>query len=90
MRVDGRALDEMRKVKATLGFSKFAEGSCLIEMGDTMVLCNASVEDRVPPHVQSGGWVTGNIRCCREQIGNAASVMFPSLSSRREVLKYSD
>lgn len=58
MRVDGRALDEMRKVKATLGFSKFAEGSCLIEIGDTMVLCNASVEDRVPPHVQSGGWVT--------------------------------
>jgi len=58
MRVDGRALDEMRKVKATLGFSKFAEGSCLIEVGDTMVLCNASVEERVPPHVMSGGWVT--------------------------------
>ncbi len=58
MRVDGRALDEMRKVKATLGFSKFAEGSCLIEVGDTMVLCNASVEERVPPHVTSGGWVT--------------------------------
>ena len=58
MRIDGRAVDEMRKVKATLGFSKFAEGSCLIEVGDTMVLCNASVEDRVPPHVTSGGWVT--------------------------------
>ncbi len=58
MRVDGRALDEMRKVKATLGFSKFAEGSCLIEVGDTMVLCNASVEERVPPHVHSGGWIT--------------------------------
>lgn len=58
MRIDGRAADEMRKVKATLGFSKFAEGSCLIEVGDTMVLCNASVEERVPPHVHSGGWVT--------------------------------
>lgn len=58
MRADGRAADEMRKVKATLGFSKFAEGSCLIEIGDTMVLCNASVEDKVPPHVTSGGWVT--------------------------------
>ncbi|MBE6927662.1 MAG: ribonuclease PH [Ruminococcaceae bacterium] len=58
MRVDGRANDEMRKVKATLGFSKFAEGSCLIEVGDTMVLCNASVEERVPSHVSSGGWVT--------------------------------
>lgn len=58
MRNDGRAADEMRKVKATLGFSKFAEGSCLIEVGDTMVLCNASVEERVPPHVTSGGWIT--------------------------------
>ena len=58
MRNDGRAADEMRKVKATLGFSKFAEGSCLIEVGDTVVLCNASVEERVPPHVTSGGWIT--------------------------------
>ncbi len=58
MRNDGRAADEMRKVKVTLGFSKFAEGSCLIEIGDTMVLCNASVEERVPSHVTSGGWVT--------------------------------
>lgn len=58
MRVDGRSADEMRKVKMTLDFSKFAEGSCLIEIGDTMVLCNASVEERVPPHVQNGGWVT--------------------------------
>lgn len=58
MRNDGRAADEMRKVKVTLGFTKFAEGSCLIEIGDTMVLCNASVENRVPPHVTSGGWIT--------------------------------
>ncbi len=58
MRIDGRAADEMRKTKVTLGFSKFAEGSCLIEVGDTMVLCNASVEERVPLHVTSGGWVT--------------------------------
>ena len=58
MRPDGRAADEMRKVKVTLGFSKFAEGSCLIEVGDTVVLCNASVEERVPPHVTKGGWVT--------------------------------
>lgn len=58
MRIDGRTNEEMRKVKATLGFTKFAEGSCLIEVGDTVVLCNASVEDKVPPHVKSGGWVT--------------------------------
>lgn len=58
MRIDGRNYDETRAVKITLGFNKFAEGSVLIEMGNTMVLCNASVEERVPPHVQSGGWVT--------------------------------
>ena len=58
MRIDGRAFDEIRGVKMTTGFTKFAEGSCLIEMGNTMVLCNASVEAKVPPHVLSGGWVT--------------------------------
>ena len=57
-RIDGRKLDELRPVKLTPHFTKFAEGSCLIEMGDTVVLCNASVEDKVPPHVQSGGWIT--------------------------------
>lgn len=58
MRKDGRKLDELRPVKITTGFSKYAEGSCLIEMGNTMVLCNASVENKVPPHVKNGGWVT--------------------------------
>ena len=58
MRKDGRKNDELRPVKITTGFSKFAEGSCLIEMGNTMVLCNAEVENKVPLHVKSGGWVT--------------------------------
>lgn len=59
MRADGRAANELRKVTITTGFTKFAEGSVLIQCGDTMVLCNASVEDRVPPHVKPGqGWVT--------------------------------
>ena len=58
MRIDGRKQDELRPVKMTVGFNRFAEGSVLIEMGNTMVLCNASVEERVPPHVQSGGWIT--------------------------------
>lgn len=58
-RIDGRAPDELRPIKITTGFVKFAEGSCLIECGDTKVLCCASVEDRVPPHVEEGtGWVT--------------------------------
>ena len=58
MRIDGRDLDALRPVKITVGFNRFAEGSVLIEMGNTMVLCNASVEERVPPHVTSGGWIT--------------------------------
>ena len=58
MRKDGRENDALRRVKITPNFTKFAESSCLIEMGNTMVLCTASVEERVPPHVTSGGWVT--------------------------------
>ena len=58
MRIDGRETDALRRVKLTVGFNRFAEGSVLIEMGNTMVLCNASVEERVPPHVTSGGWIT--------------------------------
>ncbi len=58
MRTDGRHYDELRPVKITPDFIRFAEGSCLIQMGSTMVLCNASVEDKVPPHVKSGGWIT--------------------------------
>ena len=55
----GRAFYELRTIKITTDFVKFAEGSCLIQCGDTMVLCCASVEDRVPPHVPMGsGWVT--------------------------------
>lgn len=57
-RKDGRELDEIRRVEMLNGFTRFAEGSCLISCGDTMVLCNASVEDRVPDHVKKGGWIT--------------------------------
>ena len=59
MRQDGRAFDELRPIKITTDFVKFAEGSCLIQCGDTMVLCCASVEERTPPPVAEGtGWVT--------------------------------
>ena len=58
-RQDGRAFDQLRPIRITTDFVKFAEGSCLIQCGDTMVLCCASVEDRTPPHVPEGsGWVT--------------------------------
>ena len=60
MRLDGRAWNEMRPVRMTPGFVKYPEGSVLIEMGETRVLCNATVETSVPPwRVGSGaGWIT--------------------------------
>ena len=60
MRIDGRGWDEMRPVRMTPGFVEVAEGSVLIEMGGTRVLCNATVEDSVPSwRLGSGaGWVT--------------------------------
>ncbi|MEL7082538.1 MAG: ribonuclease PH, partial [Pseudomonadota bacterium] len=60
MRPSGRNLDEMRAVSIDTGFNKHAEGSALIKMGDTHVLCTATVEDRVPPFIKGTGlgWVT--------------------------------
>ncbi len=60
MRIDGRQLDELRPVTLERGFAKYAEGSCLIKMGDTHVLVTATVEDRVPPFMknQGKGWLT--------------------------------
>lgn len=58
-RADGRKYNELREVTITPDFNKFAEGSVLIRCGDTVVLCCASVEEKVPPHVMPGhGWVT--------------------------------
>lgn len=60
IRLDGRASDELRPIKITRNFIKYAEGSCLIEMGDTKVICTASIEDKVPPFLKGSGqgWVT--------------------------------
>jgi ribonuclease PH len=59
-RTDGRLADQLRPVRITPGFLPYAEGSALIEMGDTRVICSASVEDRVPPFLRNKGlgWVT--------------------------------
>ena len=59
-RGDGRAWDELRPVKITTGFQSFAEGSALIELGNTRVSCSVSVEDRVPPFLRGSGtgWIT--------------------------------
>ncbi len=61
MRPSGRAPDEMRPITIETGFTKHAEGSCLISFGGTRVLCTASVEDRLPPWMRGKGegWVTG-------------------------------
>lgn len=60
MRPSGRQLDEMRAVSIETNVTKHAEGSCLIKMGDTHVLCTATLEDRVPPFIKGSGlgWVT--------------------------------
>jgi ribonuclease PH len=60
MRPSGRNLDELRAVSIETGFTKHAEGSALIKMGDTHVLCTATIEDRVPPFIKGSGlgWVT--------------------------------
>lgn len=59
-RIDGRRRDQIRPVKVTRNFTKHAEGSVLIEMGDTKVICTASIEEKVPPFLKGKGtgWVT--------------------------------
>lgn len=60
MRIDGRKADELRRIKITRNYIKTAEGSVLIEMGDTKVICTATVENSVPPFLRGKGtgWVT--------------------------------
>ena len=60
MRADGRKADELRRIKITRNYIKTAEGSVLIEMGDTRVICTATVENSVPPFLRGKGtgWVT--------------------------------
>ena len=60
MRPSGRNLNESRSILIEANVTKHAEGSCLIKIGDTHVLCTATVEDRVPPFVKGSGlgWVT--------------------------------
>ena len=60
-RTDNRAVNELRPVRITPGFLANAEGSALIEIGNTRVICAASVEDKLPPHLRgqrTEGWVT--------------------------------
>ncbi len=60
MRIDGRADNQLRPLNITPGFMRYAEGSALFEMGDTRVICTASIENKVPPFLKDTGqgWVT--------------------------------
>ena len=62
VRPSGRRPDELRPVTFTLGVQKWAEGSCRIRVGDTEVLCAATIEDRVPPHLRGSGYTQASDR----------------------------
>ena len=74
MRQDGRGLDRLRKVNITRNYMKFAEGSCLIELGNTKVICTATVDENVPSFLKGTdtGWVTAEYgmlpRSCQKRI----------------------
>jgi len=74
VRIDGRGLDKLRKVTITRNYLRYPEGSCLIEMGNTRVICTASVEESVPPFLRNSGtgWVTAEYgmlpRSCQNRI----------------------
>jgi len=74
VRIDGRGLDKLRKVTITRNYLKYPEGSCLIEMVNTRVICTASVEESVPQFLRNSGtgWVTAEYgmlpRSCQSRI----------------------
>ena len=59
-RADGRRENELRPLSVELGVQRWAEGSAVISVGNTVVICSATIEDRVPPHLRGSGtgWVT--------------------------------
>src|SRR4030042_629875 len=79
MRNGNRELDELRKIKIKRDVMKYAEGSCLIEMGNTKVICTASVEEKVPPFLRNTGtgWITAEYgmlpRSCKSRIERESS-----------------
>lgn len=79
MRPSQRSADQLRHIRITRNFTKHAEGSVLIECGDTKVICTASVEERVPPHKKGSGegWITAEYgmlpRSTGERMGREAA-----------------
>ncbi len=78
-RQSGRTFDELRKLKITTDYIKYAEGSCLIELGDTKVITTATMENAVPPFLKGKGtgWITAEYgmipRSCRTRVPREAS-----------------
>jgi len=83
VRVDGRAADQLRAIKMTLDYIKHAEGSVLIELGETRVICTVTVENRVPLHAKeiNRGWLTAEYA----MLPRSASVRIPRDSMRGHV-----
>ena len=79
MRANGRAKDKLRKLEITRDYIKFAEGSCLFELGNTKVICTASIEDGVPPFLRNTGkgWITAEYgmlpRSCQTRTSRESS-----------------
>ncbi len=73
-RLNGRKPNQLRPIKVTKNYSKYAEGSCLIEFGDTKVICTATIEESVPSFLKNSGtgWVTAEYgmlpRSCKTRI----------------------
>ena len=90
-RADGRTPRQLRKMRIALDVQKWAEGSCIIEMGDTRVLCAATVEERIPPHLRGKGlgWVTAEYsmlpRATAERTQRAVSYTHLTLPTKRIV-----
>lgn len=84
MRHDGRKTNELRKISIKKGFLKNAFGSCLIEMGNTKVICTASVEEKIPQFLKNEGkgWLTAEYgmlpASCNERIARESSKGRPS------------
>lgn len=78
-RTDGRKPNQLRKISITKNYTKYAEGSCLIEFGDTRVICTATVEENVPPFLKNSGtgWVTAEYgmlpRSCDQRVNRSTS-----------------
>jgi ribonuclease PH len=79
MRPDGRKASELRKIRITKDYIKYAEGSCLFEAGNTKVICTATVEDGVPMFMKGkgSGWVTAEYsmipRSCKTRVAREAA-----------------